>query len=73
MHVMVVANAIKRLATTILIINFDNDKNQQLRLYHSIPSFSHIHVRSKIGAYFFYRNFTGSYSNKWSPITVTRN
>lgn len=26
MHVMVVANAIKRLATTILIINFDNDK-----------------------------------------------
>ncbi len=53
MHVMVVANAIKRLATTILIINFDNDKNQQLRLYHSIPSFSHIHVRSKIGAYCF--------------------
>ena len=27
MHAMVVANAIKRLATTILIINFDNDKN----------------------------------------------
>lgn len=32
MHVMVMANAIKKLATTILIINFDNDKNQQLRL-----------------------------------------
>ena len=37
MHVMVVANAIKRLATTILIINFDNDKKPATK---TIPQYS---------------------------------
>ena len=43
MHVMVVANAIKRLATTILIINFDNDKKTATK---TIPQYSVIFTHS---------------------------